>query len=1095
MAGDKESVADKDTLDTSSPMYMHPSESAGSVLVPVAFDGTGYRSWRRGVLIALSVKNKVGFITRKCQKPVIGHVTFDQWERCDDMVTSWILNFLSKDLADSLQYVSDVKELWQELEDRYDQTNGAKLYQLQKEINDLSQGTLDITGYYTKMKKLWEELNAHAQCSCQCTCGAKANMHKAKQDRRLIQFSMGLNEVYTIVRGSILMMNPLPSIAQAFSILIQEEKQREDKPHNQQLVIESTSLNANGPGNNNFRTNYNQHMNSSGNNSYGRGHMGNRPSPFCDFCKRPRHTKDKCYKLHGYPQNLKYNNGNRGNKLAANVFDTTGNGTNMTDEGGNLQEQSRTMQQLSKELYKQLLSILESFKNGNNGDNSGNINMTSGAVNFAGMTVCTTSVRPSKQSHESFKENADSWILDSGATNHKTYNKASLSNIKTLVYLFLVSLQNGYKVKGLSLRRPLEIGKAKGSLYFHYSSSGKNNSSAVTKVFTTPLTHSSAPSASISGYPFGSKGYKVLSLTIRKIHVSRDVTFHETIFPFALPGKHTDLVSKCEHLSLSFLHIGPTMSYFDTASPTGNSNSDNPLQQSMSPELSFGNDTNANIYEPVSPSQPDYQNSSSSNITSNTSSEPYNDHSSPSFSFHTHVPHLQSISLNALSGKKAIGCKWVYKIKHKADESVERFKARLVVKGYTQQAGIDYTETFSPVVKMTTVRALVSIAVKKNWEIFQLDVNNDFLHGDLNEEVYMQVPPGLSVGKQNLVCKLNKFLYGLKQASRQWYAKLTEALCSKGYVHSMLDYSLFYKREGHSVIFVAVYVDDVLLTGTNLEEIKALKTFLRETFKIKDLGRLHYFLGLEILYKHDGVIITQRKFTSDLIKEFEFSHCTSMSSPLDPSTKLKASEGSLLTDPTQYRKLVGKLNFLTNTRLDIAYSIQHLSQYMQSPRDSHLKVAMHMLRYLKGDPGLGIFLSNSADYRLRAFCDSDWAACPETRKSRIQVCEKGRCRTCLAIQTSGGANHALTLPIPVYYDNQAALHIARNPVFHERTKHIEVDCHFVRDKLIEGLISLHYVHTDDQLADILTKSLTGIKHSSLLHKLAFEILSKLPHLL
>ncbi|XP_075077335.1 uncharacterized protein LOC107827678 [Nicotiana tabacum] len=283
-----------------------------------------------GVLRALSVKNKVSFITGKCHKPVIGHATFDQWERCDDMVTSWILNSLSKDLVDSLQYVSDAKELWQELEDRYDQTNGAKLYQLQKEINDLSQGTLDITGYYTKMKKLWEELNtlnAHAQCSCQCTCGGKANMHKAEKDRRLIQFLMGLNEVYTVVRGSILMMNPLPSIAQVFSILIQEEKQREVKPNNQQLVIESTSLNANGPENNNFRTNYNQHMNPSGNNSYGRGYMGNRPRPFC-------------------------------------------NGTNMTDEGGNLQEQGRTMQQLSKEQYGQLLSILESFNNGNNRDSS-----------------------------------------------------------------------------------------------------------------------------------------------------------------------------------------------------------------------------------------------------------------------------------------------------------------------------------------------------------------------------------------------------------------------------------------------------------------------------------------------------------------------------------------------------------------------------------------------------------------------------------------------------------------------------------------------------------------------------------------------------
>ncbi|XP_009782235.2 uncharacterized protein [Nicotiana sylvestris] len=143
------------------------------------------------------------------------------------MVTSWILNSLSKDLADSLQYVNDAKELWQELEDRYDQTNGAKLYQLQKEINDLSQGSLDITEYYTKMKKLWEELNMlniHAKCACKCTCGARENMHKAKQDRRLIQFLMGLNEVYTVVRGSILMMNPLPTIAQLHSYSRRETK-------------------------------------------------------------------------------------------------------------------------------------------------------------------------------------------------------------------------------------------------------------------------------------------------------------------------------------------------------------------------------------------------------------------------------------------------------------------------------------------------------------------------------------------------------------------------------------------------------------------------------------------------------------------------------------------------------------------------------------------------------------------------------------------------------------------------------------------------------------------------------------------------------
>nr|XP_016458496.1 PREDICTED: uncharacterized mitochondrial protein AtMg00810-like [Nicotiana tabacum] len=421
---------------------------------------------------------------------------------------------------------------------------------------------------------------------------------------------------------------------------------------------------------------------------------------------------------------------------------------------------------------------------------------------------------------------------------------------------------------------------------------------------------------------------------------------------------------------------------------------------------------------------------------------------------------------------------------------------------------------------MTTVRALIGIAAKKNWDVFQLDVNNTFLHGDLNEEVYMQVPSGLLVENQNLVCKLNKSLYGLKQASRQWYAKLTEALCFKGYVHSMLDYSLFYKKEGKSIIFVVVNVDDVLLTRTDLEEIKALKSFLHETFKIKDLGRLHYFLGLEILYKHDGAIVTQRKFTNDLLKEFEFSHYTPMASPLDPSTKLKATEGTLLTDPTQYRKLVGKLNFLSNTRLDITYSVQHLSQCMQSPRVSHLKVAMHVLGYLKSDPGMGIFLSNNGDYRLRDFCDSDWAACPETRKSVSSyivllgdnpISWKSKKQSTVSLSSAeakyrsarkvvaelvwlskllGELTVPLSLPIPVYCDNQAALHIAKNPVFLERTKNIEIDCHFVKDKVIEGLISLHYVHTNNQLADILTKSLTGIKHSSLLHKL--EMNTSLP---
>ncbi|XP_015161400.1 uncharacterized protein, partial [Solanum tuberosum] len=458
------------SIDSNHPLYMHPSDNPGAMLVSVPFAGIGYRSWRRSVLRSLSVKNKLGFINGECRRPKSIDPTYRQWERCDDIVTSWILNSLSKEIADSVEYVVDSTELWKELEDRYEQTNGAKLYQIQKEINDTSQGSLDITGYYTKLKKLWEELStlsAKANCTCDCTCGAKAIVHKVEQDRRLIQFLMGLNEVYTIMRGSILMMNPLPSMAQAFSLLVQEEQQREIKPANHPN-LESAALHVGTSRSSNYRTNYTTNT--------------SKPSlqykdKFCDYCKRTGHLVEKCYRLHGYPSNSnqtfnrqssnpnsnkpvpnqrnndyqgsnqRFNNvrgghnpqgirfkGN-GHRAVANVHcaQDSENGKRSADNSNHEEMYSVN---LTKDQYGRVQDMLQHFQ-GEHGDD-GNSNFTGGTVDFA----------------------------DSGASNHMTFNISLLHNIITLPYPILVVLPNGYKVKGPSMKRPLVIGRAEDGLYF-----------------------------------------------------------------------------------------------------------------------------------------------------------------------------------------------------------------------------------------------------------------------------------------------------------------------------------------------------------------------------------------------------------------------------------------------------------------------------------------------------------------------------------------------------------------------------------------------------------------------------------------------------
>ena len=204
--------------------------------------------------------------------------------------------------------------------------------------------------------------------------------------------------------------------------------------------------------------------------------------------------------------------------------------------------------------------------------------------------------------------------------------------------------------------------------------------------------------------------------------------------------------------------------------------------------------------------------------------------------------------------RKAVGCKWVFRVKYRADGSIERYEARLVAKGFTQQEGLDFTETFSPVAKMTTVKTLLAVSAVRGWHLTQLDVNNAFLHGDLHEDVYMQLPQGFHC-KGGLVCKLNKSLYGLKQASKQWYSKLSSTILQYGFKQSKSDYSLFTKKSHKSFLALLVYVDDIFIASNDVKAVEDLKLFLDQKFKLKDLGSLKYFLGLEVARLEKGITL------------------------------------------------------------------------------------------------------------------------------------------------------------------------------------------------------------------------------------------------
>lgn len=489
---------------------------------------------------------------------------------------------------------------------------------------------------------------------------------------------------------------------------------------------------------------------------------------------------------------------------------------------------------------------------------------------------------------------------------------------------------------------------------------------------------------------------------------------------------------------------------------------------------------------------------------------------------------------------KPLTVKWVFKVKTDEEGGLDRFKARLVVRGFEQQAGIDYYQTFASVAKAATWRILLTIAACLDWEIEQMDVSTAFLEGDLEEDIYIEMPeglveyfdkhpedcpPGFSTEK---ICKLIKALYGLKQAPRQWQKKLRKALESLGFRQLMSDTAVYHNPIIGVVIIT--HVDDFLIMGSNKKAIQEVKTRLGEIFKMNDLGPAKYYLGVRIARdRHSRLIyLSQDAYFTRILERFGLEECRPVNTPMERnalSTLLPRDENDSASpsEREDYSSRTGSLMYgMTQTRPDFAFLLSALSRYMANPAPAHLQLAKRGFRYLQKTRRYGLALGGAKKdkdtaWNVIAWADSDWKGDKSTGRSTfgwlVQLEEstiswRAKRHETVALSTTEAEYTALSqcarelawirslfselqlplnIPILLNGDNQGSLKLCRNPEYHQRTKHIPLVEHHIREEVEAGNIDVQYVSTHEQIADGLTKPLDTGSHERFLEAIRVSL--------
>ncbi|GJX06329.1 putative ribonuclease H-like domain-containing protein [Tanacetum coccineum] len=462
-------------------------------------------------------------------------------------------------------------------------------------------------------------------------------------------------------------------------------------------------------------------------------------------------------------------------------------------------------------------------------------------------------------------------------------------------------------------------------------------------------------------------------------------------------------------------------------------------------------------------------------------------------------------------GMKVIGTKWVYRNKRDERGVVVRNKARLVAQGYTQEEGIDYDEVFAPVARMEAIRLFLAFASFMGFIVYQMDVKSAFLYGTIDEEVYVSQPPGfVDPDHPKKVYKVVKALYGLHQAPRAWYATLSTFLEKHGYKRGTIDKTLFIKRDKKDIMLVQVYVDDIIFGSTKKSWCDEFEALMKSRFQMSSMGELTFFLGLQVKQNKEGIFISQDKYVAEILKKFDLVSVKTAITPMETKVALTKDEEAVDVDVHLYRSMIGSLMYLTASRPDIMFAVCVCSRFQVTPKTSHLNAVKRIFKYLKGKPNLGLWYPRESPFDLEAFSDSDYGGSNLDRKSTTGGCQflgqrliSWQCKkqTIVATSTTEAEYVAAAnccgqvlwvqnqlldygfnfMNTKIHIDNESTICIVKNPVYHSKTKHIEIRHHFIRDCYEKKLISVEKIHTDLNVADLLTKPFDGPRFNYLVH--------------